>query len=82
MLKIEAKTKLSPEEAIKRAVAFFGPGGRGLEVDQQGPLCVYFQGGGGEVRVTACTEGKRTSVELESKEWDTEVNEFISKKLG
>ncbi len=79
MLKIVTKTKLSPEEAIKRAVEFFGPGGYGLEVKNQTPDCVSFEGGGGGVEVTACTEEKRTSVELFSREWDYQIKEFIAK---
>jgi len=79
MLKIGTKTKLSPEEAVKRAVEFFGPGGYGLEVKNQTPDCAYFEGGGGGVNVTACTEEKGTSVELESREWDYQVKEFIRK---
>ncbi len=79
MLKIATKTKLSPEEAIKRAVDVFGPGGQGLEVKNQTPDCAYFEGGGGGVNVTACTEEKGTSVELESREWDYQVKEFIRK---
>lgn len=79
MLKIATKTKLSPEEAIKRAVGFFGPGGYELEVKNQSPGCAYFEGSGGGVNVTACTEEKRTSVVLESREWDYQVKEFIRK---
>lgn len=79
MLKIVTKTKLSPEEAIKRAVEFFGPRGHGLEVREQSDTRAYFVGSGGDVDVTACAEGKRTSVELESREWDFQVKEFIGK---
>lgn len=79
MLKIETKTKLSPEEAIKRAVEFFGPGGYGLEVKNQTHDCAYFEGGGGGVGVTACAEEKGTSVILECREWDYQVKEFIRK---
>ena len=79
MLKIATRTKLNPEEAIKRAVEFFGPGGYGLEVKNQTPDCAYFEGGGGGVDVTACAEEKETSVELESREWDYQVKEFIRK---
>ena len=79
MLKIVTKTKLNPEEAIKRAVEFFGPGGYGLETKNQTPDCAYFEGGGGGVNVTACTDEKGTSVELESREWDYQVKEFIRK---
>ncbi len=79
MLKIAIKTKLSPEEAIKRAVEFFGPVGQGMEVKNQSPTCASFVGGGGGVDVTACAEKKGSSVDLESREWDYQVKEFISK---
>jgi hypothetical protein len=79
MLKIATKTKLSPEEAIKRAVEFFGPGGHGMEVKEQSTECAYFEGGGGGVEVTGCAEEKETSVELLSREWDYQVKEFIRK---
>ena len=79
MLKIEAKTKLSPEEAVKRAIDFFGPGGHGLEVKEQADNCAYFEGGGGGVQVTACIDGTQTSVEMESQEWDYQVKQFIGK---
>lgn len=77
MLKIATKTKLSPEKAIERAVEFFGPDGYGLQVKEQSPECAYFEGGGGGVEVTACKEGKGSSVELLSREWDFQVREFI-----
>ena len=79
MLKMATTTKLSPAEAIKRAVEFFGPNGYGLENKNQAADCAYFEGGGGGVDVTACAEEKGTSVELESREWDYQVREFIGK---
>ena len=79
MLKIGTKTKLTSEEAIKRAVEFFGAGGYGLEVKEQQLNCVSFEGGGGGVKVTACIEEKGTSRELVSREWDYQVREFIRK---
>jgi len=79
MLRIATRTKMSPEEAIKRAVEFFGPGGYGLEIKEQGPACAYFEGGGGGVEVTACAEEEGTSVEMESREWDYQVREFAGK---
>ncbi|MDP3880151.1 MAG: hypothetical protein Q8Q07_07610 [Dehalococcoidales bacterium] len=79
MLKIAAKTKLNPEDAIKRAVDFFGPKGYGLKVKQQNPDCASFEGGGGGVEISTCVEKGVTSVELESREWDNQVKEFITK---
>lgn len=79
MIRIETKTKLSPEEAIKRAVEFFGPMGHGLEVKDQGPECAYLEGGGGSITVIACAEKGVTRVELLSREWDYQAKEFISR---
>ena len=79
MLNLAVKTKLSSEEVLKRAADFFGPSGYGLEIKEQSNDCVYFEGGGGAVEITACTEEKGTSVELVSREWDYQVKEFIGK---
>jgi hypothetical protein len=79
MLNIETTTKLSPEEAIKRAVKFFGPQGYGLEVKGEATCCAEFEGGGGGVAVTASAKGKGSTVSFESREWDYQVQEFISK---
>jgi hypothetical protein len=76
---MSAKTKLSPEEVIERAVAFFGPGGYGLGVKDESAGYVCFEGGGGGVEVIASAEGKRASVELVSREWDYQVKEFLGK---
>jgi hypothetical protein len=79
MLSIEAKSKLTPEEAIKRAVKFFGPGGYGLKVKSEAGCCLEFEGGGGGVAVSASPNGKGSTVSFESREWDYQVKEFISK---
>ena len=79
MLAIETKTRLKPEEVIKRAVDFFGPKGYKLKVKSQSSDCASFEGGGGGVEVNTCVEGKQTSVEFTSREWDYQVKEFIGK---
>ena len=79
MLKLSTKTKLTPEETVKRAVAFFGPRGLGLKVKEQDELCISFEGGGGGVGITTCAEGKGATVDIESREWDNQVKEFITK---
>jgi hypothetical protein len=78
MLKIAKESKLKPEEAIKRAVAFFGPKGYGLEVKDEGNCCATFEGGGGSVHVSAAASKKGSSVELESVEWDYQTKQFLS----
>ncbi|MFL7795251.1 MAG: hypothetical protein AB8I69_24130 [Anaerolineae bacterium] len=75
------ETKKSPEEAIKAAKAYFGEEGLGLQAKEEGPCCTYFEGGGGFVRVTASKSGGRTTVDLETREWDHQVKQFMQ-KLG
>jgi hypothetical protein len=79
MLKLSTKSKLKPEEVIKRAVKFFGPGGYGLKVNDEGNCCALFAGGGGSVRVSASEENKGSTVDIESREWDYQVKQFIDK---
>ncbi len=79
MINLEVKSKLNPEEVVKRAVNFFGPKGYGLEIKEQSESCAYFEGGGGGVEVTTCLKENQTSVELQSREWDFQVKEFIDK---
>ena len=79
MIRLEYKTKLSPEKAIERAVAFFGPDGYGLEVKENMANHAFFVGGGGSVTITVKPEDKKTSVDIVSQEWDFQVHEFIEK---
>ena len=74
------KTKLSPEEAIEKAVAYFGEEGLGLEITSRNDNCVNFRGGGGHVDIITCS-GEKTEVELETREWDYHVRGFM-KDIG
>ena len=76
MLKLGTDTKLKPEEVIKKAVAFFGPGGYGLKVTQQSETCVTLEGGGGMVDISTSADAKKTSVDIETREWEIQVKEF------
>jgi len=78
MLNLEVKTKLSTEEVTKRARRFFGKGGLGLEVSEENPQCLSFEGGGGYVTATLCSEGDKTRVTLVTQEWDFQVKEVAS----
>jgi len=78
------ETKKSPEEAIEAALAYFGAEGIGLEAEEEGPCCATFEGGGGFVRVMASEseEGDgKTTVTLETREWDYDVKQFM-RKIG
>ncbi|MFC2051430.1 hypothetical protein ACFLT4_01695 [Chloroflexota bacterium] len=79
MLKLNVRTKRKPDEVVKKALEFFGPGGYGLKVTEQNDTCAYFEGGGGEIAVTSCTDDKGTSVDMETREWEYQVKEFASK---
>jgi hypothetical protein len=79
MLTLATKTKLKPGDVVKKAVDFFGPKGYKLKVTGQSADSAAFEGGGGGVGVTASIEGKQTSVELTSREWDYQVKEFLGK---
>jgi hypothetical protein len=51
----------------------------GLEVKDQGEDCVTFEGGGGYVSLTISETGKGTEVDLETREWEYQVKEFLGK---
>ncbi len=79
MLKLSTKSKHSPDEVMKRAVKFFGPEGYGLKVSEEGNCCATFEGGGGGVYISVKEEKKGSTVDLESREWDYQVQEFSRK---
>jgi hypothetical protein len=79
MMTISTKSKLSGDEIIKRAVKYFGPGGYGLKVIEEGGCCASFEGGGGGVRVSVMEEKKGNTVDVESREWDFQAKEFLLK---
>ena len=76
MLNLNVRTKRKPEEVIKKALKFFGPGGYSLKITSQSDTCIYFEGGGGEVGITTCIDEKGTSVDMETREWEFQVKEF------
>ena len=64
MLRIATKTKLSPEEAIKKAIKFFGTDNYKLKITAQTNTSVSFEGGGGSIDVSVCEENGKTSVDF------------------
>lgn len=72
-----AESRLPPEEIVAKATSFFGEGGIGLEKSSQTPCCVHFVGGGGYVTVGAAEVEGKTEVELETIEWDHQVEKFM-----
>ena len=87
MARYGKESKLSPDKVLEKALQFFGPGGLGLEVKEQDECCASFEGGGGHVVVRASekgpalsgVEGKGSEVDLETREWDYQVKQFMGK---
>ena len=87
MARYGKESRLGPAKVMERALEFFGPGGLGLEIKEQGEGCATFEGGGGYVLVEACekgpalsgVEGKGSEVDLETREWDYQVKQFMGK---
>ena len=78
MAHYSTETRLTSEEVLRRATLYFGPEGLGLEVCQQDPCRMDFTGGGGHVTIAASAEGGKTAVDLETREWDFQVRQFMS----
>jgi hypothetical protein len=74
------ETKLSTSEVLAKAEAYFGEGGLGLQVTSHDECCISLEGGGGQVTVTV-TAGDKTSVDVETQEWDYQVKNFIADGL-
>ena len=76
-MRYQVTTTLTPREALEQALADFGPGGLGLQITSQTNLSLGFQGGGGYIAVTA-QPGAKTTLELETREWDYAVEQFMA----
>ncbi len=78
MLNLEARTKLTVNEVSEKLKKFFGKGGLGLDLTEEGPQCLTFEGGGGHVTATFCPEAEKTRVNLVGQEWDYQIKQFVS----
>jgi hypothetical protein len=79
-MRYEVKTALSVEEIMEKAASYFGEDGLGLDLEEQTACCAHFSGGGGHVSVTIDTkEGEQNVVDLETREWDHQVRQFMKK---
>ena len=72
------KTKLSPDQVIEKAKAYFGEKGTGLTIVDEGACCISFEGGGGFVEITVAQEDDKTDVDLTTREWMFDVQQFMS----
>ncbi len=81
MTHLEVKTRLAREEVIERLKRFFGRGGLGLDLTEEMPQCLTFEGGGGYVTATICPEEGRTRIDLVTQEWDYQIKQFAEDLL-
>ena len=81
MISLGKDSKFAPSKVIERAVAFFGPGGLGLEATEHADCCARFEGGGGHVFVQAAAgdKGKGSQVSIEAIEWERQAERFLAK---
>jgi len=77
MLRIATKTKSTPEQVIEKAINFFGPEGLKLKITTQTETTASFEQDEGSVTVSATKDRGKTSVELTTRDWESQVEEFI-----
>jgi hypothetical protein len=76
-MRYQVTTKLSLPEALQRAVEHFGAQGVGLQLVDHNEACDSFEGGGGHVSIVACPGDNNTTLEVETREWDYAVRQFM-----
>ncbi len=76
-MRYEVQTYMTPQEVIESAIAFFGVD-LDLELQSQAFDGLHFVGGGGHVTLTLKDEDP-VAVELETREWDAQVEEFMAR---
>jgi hypothetical protein len=76
-MRYEVLTYMTPQEVTEAAVSFFGVD-LGLDLQSQGVGSLHFMGGGGHVSL-ALKDEEPVSVELETREWDAQVEEFMGR---
>ncbi len=77
---IERQSQLTKEDLITRLKEHFGKWWLGLtmEITEENPSCIAFRGGGGYVKATVFSERGKSKVHLVTREWEYQVEEFIS----
>jgi len=71
------KRKWQPRRLGQRPLAYFRDRlGLSVTNDEENALCL--EGGGGYVTILVCP-GDKTSIEIETREWDNAVTDFLTK---
>jgi len=80
MVRFGAETRMAPQKVIDLAAEHFQGEGAGLKVTSKTANSLCLEGPDGFVTITACksdTGGKKTHVELETREYDGQATEFL-----
>lgn len=75
-----AESKLPPEKVIDLAVKHFESTSGGLKITSKTDNSLCLKGTDGYVTISACKsdlKGKKSHIELESREYDGQVTEFL-----
>jgi hypothetical protein len=77
-MRYEVITRLKAQQALDRVASHFGPQGLGLNIIAKDESGMVFQGGGGHVAITVQrAEAEKTTLEIETREWDYAVRRFM-----
>lgn len=76
-MRYSAQTDATGPDVIARAVDVFGPAGHGLTLVDRGMLSARFESQVGHVALEATRTDGRTEVDIETREFDREVQAFI-----
>jgi len=81
MIRMGKETKLDSAELIAKAVAYFGPEGLGLEIEERSSCCARFAGGGGYVFVQGNEDESPGGMEVivEGREWENQIRQFMGR---
>ena len=71
------KTRLSCEKVIEKAKNFFGSGDVGLAIKECEKNCARSEDESGHVFITCCTDNEEAEIDLETREWDYQVKQFM-----
>lgn len=77
-MRYQVSTSLPADEALEQALAFFGPNGVGLTMTSQTRFGLVMQGGGGHVSLLI-QPGELSTIEIETREWDYPVRQFMGR---
>lgn len=78
VLRYSAETKLTPAQLMARAEEFFTQRVSGLKVTDRGDCGIYLESSFGFVTIEDCMKkGKRTVLEIVTREYDYEVKDFL-----